>query len=97
MLPATQEANWVGAITLPEFKRTDSAIRRPAVLAVVQGVTVNEKRELPAISTHGHEAMIDLAPRLNGPCVMMRLPSATSVSILQTSRAVRGEVVFKSF
>ncbi|MNQ33253.1 hypothetical protein D3C85_466780 [compost metagenome] len=28
---------------------------------------------------------------------MMRLPSATSVSIWQTSRAVRGEVVFKMF
>lgn len=28
---------------------------------------------------------------------MMRLPSATSVSTRQTSRAERGEVVFKSF
>jgi hypothetical protein len=28
---------------------------------------------------------------------MTRLPSATSVSTWQTSRALRGEVVFKSF
>jgi len=51
---------------LPELKRPDSAIRRPAVLAVVQGVTVIEECELPAIYLHGHEAAINLAPGLRG-------------------------------
>jgi hypothetical protein len=45
---------------LPEFKCSDSAVRRLAVLAVVQGVTVIEEGESPAINLPGHEAMIDL-------------------------------------
>ncbi|MNF60876.1 hypothetical protein D3C84_425000 [compost metagenome] len=41
-------------------------MRRPAVLAVVQGVTVIEECELPAINLHGHEPVINLAPGLRG-------------------------------
>ena len=65
-LPGAQQLDRVNSIALPELKRPDSAIRRPAVLAVVQGVTVIEEDEYPAISAHGHDAMIDLAPRLDG-------------------------------
>jgi len=39
---------------------------RPAVFVVIQGVTVIEEGESPAISAHGHEAMIDLVPGLHG-------------------------------
>jgi hypothetical protein len=43
-LTGAQKLNRISAVALPEFKCTDSAIRRPAVLAVVQGVTVVEER-----------------------------------------------------
>jgi predicted small integral membrane protein len=48
----------------PESKCPDSAIRRPAIFALVQGVTVIEKRELPATSLHKHETVVDLASGL---------------------------------
>ena len=36
------------------------------MLAVVQGVTVIEEGEYPAVSAHGHEPVIDFAPGLDG-------------------------------
>jgi hypothetical protein len=43
--PGTQYLDRINSVALPEFKYPDSAIRRPAVLAVIQGVTVIEECE----------------------------------------------------
>ena len=63
-LPPGQKLNWIGAIALPGFKRPDTTVRRPAILAVIQGAAVIEKRETPAIDLNRHEAVVDFAQRL---------------------------------
>jgi hypothetical protein len=62
MIPAAwvKIASAPTAIALPGFKRPDTTVRRPAVLAVVKSVAVNEKREMPTINLNGHEAVIGL-------------------------------------
>ena len=53
---------------LPEFKRPDSAVRRPAILAIIQGAAVIEKREQPAVDLNSHETGVNLFPSLpRGP------------------------------
>lgn len=60
-LPPAQKVDRISAVALPAFKISDTTVRRPAILAVIQGAAVIEKRETPAIDLNRHEAVVDFA------------------------------------